>query len=126
MACGILVPWLGIKPVPTAVEMQVLTTGSPGKTLGRIFKGKNRKSLPTDNLVPMEALRLQMLLLFKVLSLALFHPYGGAYPLQTFFFFNYSHFQIWLHQPWQHVSPLTQEIQASSKVCDGVESDWQA
>ena len=72
--------------MPTAVEMQVLTTGSPGKTLGRIFKGKNRKSLPTDNLVPMEALRLQVLLLFKVLSLALFHPYGGAYPLQTFFF----------------------------------------
>ena len=73
----------------------------------------------------MEALRLQVLLLFKVLSLALFHPYGGAYPLQTFFF-NCSHFRIWLHQPWQHLSPLTQEIQASSKVYDGVESDRQA
>ena len=50
----------------------------------------------------------------------------GAYPLQTFFFFNCSHFQIWLHQPRQHLSPLTQEIQAFSKVWDGVESDWQA
>ena len=31
-----------------------------------------------------------------------------------------------MHQPWQHLSPLTQEIQASSKVYDGVESDRQA
>ena len=30
-ACGILTPWLVIKPVPPALESEVLSTGSPGK-----------------------------------------------------------------------------------------------
>ena len=31
--CGILATWSGIKPVPTALEDEVLTTGLPGKSL---------------------------------------------------------------------------------------------
>ena len=34
-ACGILVPWPGIKPAPPALEGDVLTTGPPGKSLWR-------------------------------------------------------------------------------------------
>ena len=33
--CGILVPWPGIKPVPSALEGKVLTTEQPGKSLGK-------------------------------------------------------------------------------------------
>ena len=29
-ACGILIPWPGIEPVPPALEGEVLTTGSQG------------------------------------------------------------------------------------------------
>ena len=32
-ACGILVPQPGIKPVPSALKGEVLTTGSPGTSL---------------------------------------------------------------------------------------------
>ena len=32
-AGGILAPWPGIKPVPPALEGEVLTTGLPGKSL---------------------------------------------------------------------------------------------
>ena len=32
-ACGILAPWPGIKPVPPALEGEVLTTGPPRKSL---------------------------------------------------------------------------------------------
>ena len=32
-ACGIPVPQPGIKPVPSALEAEVLTTGPPGKSL---------------------------------------------------------------------------------------------
>ena len=31
-ACVTLVPWPGIKPTPSALEGQVLTTGLPGKS----------------------------------------------------------------------------------------------
>ena len=31
--CGILAPWPGIKPAPSALEGEVLTTGPPGKAL---------------------------------------------------------------------------------------------
>ena len=31
-ACGILAPRLGIEPAPPALEGEVLTTGSPGKS----------------------------------------------------------------------------------------------
>ena len=31
-ACGILVPWPGIKPTPSTLEGRVLTTGLPGKS----------------------------------------------------------------------------------------------
>ena len=33
-ACGILAPWPGIKPSPSALEGEVLTTGPPGKSQG--------------------------------------------------------------------------------------------
>lgn len=33
-ACGILAPWPGIKPAPPALEIEVLITGPPGKSLG--------------------------------------------------------------------------------------------
>ena len=36
-ACGILAPRSGIKPVPPALEAEVLTTGPPGKSLGESF-----------------------------------------------------------------------------------------
>ena len=32
-ACGILAPWLGSNPHPSALEGEVLTTGPPGKSL---------------------------------------------------------------------------------------------
>ena len=32
-ACGILAPWPGIEPAPRALEVEVLTTGPPGKSL---------------------------------------------------------------------------------------------
>ena len=31
-ACGVLVPWPGIEPAPPALEVEVLTTGLPGKS----------------------------------------------------------------------------------------------
>ena len=31
-ACGILAPWPGIEPAPSALESEVLTTGPPGKS----------------------------------------------------------------------------------------------
>ena len=34
-ACGILPPWLEIKPIPPALEGKVLTTGPPEKSLGK-------------------------------------------------------------------------------------------
>ena len=37
-ACGILAPWPGIKPTPSALEGQVLTTGPPGRSLVVSFK----------------------------------------------------------------------------------------
>ena len=36
-ACGILVPWPGIEPAPSALKGKVLTTGPPGKSLKYIF-----------------------------------------------------------------------------------------
>ena len=33
VVCGILVPWLGVKPVSPVLEGRFLTTGPPGKTL---------------------------------------------------------------------------------------------
>ena len=38
MACGILVPWPGIKPMPPVVKHRVLTTVLPGKSLYGKFK----------------------------------------------------------------------------------------
>ena len=38
VACGILVPWLGIKPTPPALESKVLTTGPLGKSLFIFYK----------------------------------------------------------------------------------------
>ena len=38
MACGILVPWPGIKPAPPAVEVQSWTTRPPGKSHSAIFE----------------------------------------------------------------------------------------
>ena len=32
-ACGILAPWIAIKPIPPALEGEVLTTEPPGKSL---------------------------------------------------------------------------------------------
>ena len=37
-ACGILAPWHGTEPVPPALEGGVLTTGPPGKSLGKLLK----------------------------------------------------------------------------------------
>ena len=39
-ACGILVPGPGIKPVPPALQGEVLTTGLPGKSQYMPFKSK--------------------------------------------------------------------------------------
>ena len=36
-ACGILAPWPGIEPTPTALEGEVLTTEPPGKSLHCLF-----------------------------------------------------------------------------------------
>ena len=35
-ACGILAPQPGIKPSPSAVKGEVLTTGPPGKSLSAV------------------------------------------------------------------------------------------
>ena len=32
-ACGVLAPWLGIEPTSPALEVEILTTGPPGKSL---------------------------------------------------------------------------------------------
>ena len=40
-ACGILVPWPGIRPTPPALESEVLTTGPPGKSLTIFFALEN-------------------------------------------------------------------------------------
>ena len=45
MACGILVPWLRIKPVSPALQDGVLTTGPPGKSLLFIFNQWNRMQM---------------------------------------------------------------------------------
>ena len=50
-ACGILAPQPGIEPTPPALEGEVLTTGSPGKSLYFWFfsqlvkKNKNKNPL---------------------------------------------------------------------------------
>ena len=36
-ACGIITSWPGIRPVPLALEGEVLTTGPPGKSWGYSF-----------------------------------------------------------------------------------------
>ena len=36
-ACGVLVPWLGIEPTPSALEGEVLATGPPGKFPNRVL-----------------------------------------------------------------------------------------
>ena len=36
-ACGILAPWPGIEPTPTALEDEVLAAESPGKSLNFLF-----------------------------------------------------------------------------------------
>ena len=38
-ACGILDPWPGIEPAPSALEGEVLTTGLPGKSLQAVLMG---------------------------------------------------------------------------------------
>ena len=38
LACGILVSWRGIESASPALEHEFLTTGPPGKSLGRLFK----------------------------------------------------------------------------------------
>ena len=38
-ACGILVPQPGVEPEPPVLEGEVLTTGPPGNSLFRLFKG---------------------------------------------------------------------------------------
>ena len=43
MACGILVPASGIKPMPHAVEAQVLTTGPQGNSLNKTTEIKTTK-----------------------------------------------------------------------------------
>ena len=35
--CGVLDPWPGIEPAPSALEGEVLTPGPPGKSLGKLF-----------------------------------------------------------------------------------------
>ena len=43
-ACGILVPWPGIKPTPPVLEGEVLTTGLWGKSSEEFYKWKfNRR-----------------------------------------------------------------------------------
>ena len=37
-SCGILAPWPGIEPTPTALEGEILTTGAPGKSLDVFLK----------------------------------------------------------------------------------------
>ena len=54
-ACGILVPWPGIEPAPSALEGEVLTTGPPGKSLGSFFVCKRVPScFPRDGENDME------------------------------------------------------------------------
>ena len=36
-ACGILAPWPGIEPTPTALEGEVLAAEPPGKSLNFLF-----------------------------------------------------------------------------------------
>ena len=35
--CGILAPWPGSEPIPSALEGEVLTAGLPGRSLVHIF-----------------------------------------------------------------------------------------
>ena len=41
-ACGILVPWPGIKPASPALEARFLTTGPPGKFSALLYERKER------------------------------------------------------------------------------------
>ena len=43
--CGILFPWPGIKPVPPALEGEILTTGSPEKS-SRVYQLLKRLAFP--------------------------------------------------------------------------------
>ena len=45
VACGILDPWPGIKPIPPTLEGTFLTTGPPGKSLPVLFNCKMLISL---------------------------------------------------------------------------------
>ena len=44
MACGILVLPSGIKPMPRAVEAQVLTAGPPGNSLNKTTEKKKKNT----------------------------------------------------------------------------------
>ena len=60
-ACGILAPRPGIKPAPTALEDEVLTTGPPGKSQqlmilreqknAEISEGDQARELPTAKII---------------------------------------------------------------------------
>ena len=53
-ACGILAPWPGIEPTPSALEGKVLTTGLPRKSLlviYFIFSGVYM-SIPISQFIP--------------------------------------------------------------------------
>ena len=43
-ACGISASWPGIEPAPPALESEVLTTGTPGKSLWHVLKTSNGRS----------------------------------------------------------------------------------
>ena len=43
-ACGVLAPWLGIKPVLPALEDETLISGPPGKSPSDSFKHRTELS----------------------------------------------------------------------------------
>ena len=43
-ACGVLVPWLGVKPALPALEDEILTTEPPGKSPSDSFKHRTEVS----------------------------------------------------------------------------------
>ena len=53
VACGILVPWPGIKPASSALEGIFLTTGSPGKSLSYFLSNIFNFLLHSLSLVPL-------------------------------------------------------------------------
>ena len=57
VACGILVPWPGMEPVPLHCKCRVLTTGLPGKSCSVVFQKSWSPSLcrlKKENLIKTE------------------------------------------------------------------------